>query len=82
MNSKCKSSRTFTAPSVWAQLVARLTRTLIAAQSVQTSLLTAPTVRFGTLIFLYKDSEREQLKCFVFTLTCKIFWEHDMHNLQ
>lgn len=54
-NTMCKSSPTFAGPSVGSQFIARLTGALVAAQRVQTVLLTAATVRLGTLIFLYKS---------------------------
>lgn len=56
-NAKGKPSHTFTAPFIRPQLIARLTRTLVTAQGVQTSLLAASTVRLGTLVFLYKDGK-------------------------
>ena len=63
-NSTCKSSPTFARPFVRSQLIARLAGALVTAQCVQTTLLTASTVRLGTLIFLYKNGDNQTIDFF------------------
>lgn len=48
---------TFTALFVGTEFIARITGALVTAQSVNTALLTASIVRFGTFIFLCQDRE-------------------------
>lgn len=48
---------TFTALFVRTKFIARIAGALVTAQSVNTALLTATIVRFGTFIFLCQDRE-------------------------